>query len=251
MESTESNQLRPRARVWRGLSHAALAIGGALIAIATVGEWTDLGDYASNAPRSWERFDSALVDRTRNLDDLFAAANERTKGRLLDLPPQRAMNVLFETTIDRFTHGASMHTPFSNWLLWALGKIHPALGAIREPGNLLKHGSSAFCSDSSYVLMRLALEAGIRPRHVGLYGHVVMEAWYDDAWHMYDPDFEVVASDRSGAILSVAALSRDKERVRQEYVAKLDDDLGPDQLIEIFTSRDNNDLPTRRLKEGT
>ena len=49
--------------------------------------------------------------------------------------------------------------------------------------------------------MQLADKAGIRPRHVGLFGHVVMEAWYDGEWHMYDPDFEVIALDDSGSVL--------------------------------------------------
>lgn len=230
------NSLRMR----RGLGYGILSIGCVLTVVASLGEWSNLGDYVSTHPRSWERFDSDLVSRTPDLEGLFVAANQRTDNGLGSLGAKRTMQVLFETTTDRFTHGATMHTPFSNWILWSMGKIHPAFGAIRDPGNLLKRGESALCSDSSYVLMQLAIAAGIRARHVGLNGHVVMEAWYDGDWHMYDPDFEVVPYDDSGAVLSVQALSEDEVTIRNLYAGKLAGELDADEVIRIITSRYDN-----------
>ena len=148
------------------------------------------------------------------------------------------MQLLFETASARFTHGEVLHTPFSNWILWVLGRIHPTFGTVRDPSVLLKRGESALCGEVSYVLMQLADKAGIRPRHVGLFGHVVMEAWYDGEWHMYDPDFEVIALDDSGSVLSVAALSRDEDMVRKVY-AGVSSSLR-EAIVRIMTSREDN-----------
>ena len=229
-----------RRPIWRSLGYGILSVGCGLLLISSLGEWSSLGDYASRPARSWERFDRALVDRTPTLEDLYDAANQRSNADLRSLPPQQTMQTLFDTASARFTHGESLHTPFSNWILWTLGQVHPALGAIRDPGGLLKRGESAFCGVISYVLMQMALQAGIRPRHVGLNGHVVMEAWYDGEWHMYDPDFEVVPLDDSGSVLSVAALSRNEGMIRKVYAGKSGSSLALEKLVKIMTSRDDN-----------
>ena len=114
------------------------------------------------------------------------------------------------------------------------------LAAVRDPGNLLERGSTALCGEASYVLMQLALRAGIRPRHVGLYGHVVMEAWYEGDWHMYDPDYEVAALGNSGMVVGVEALSRDEQMIREVYAGKPGGELDPEELVRIFMSRDDN-----------
>lgn len=240
MTSHETDLPRGRRSIRRGFGIGFLLAGFGLLLVAALGHWSSLGDYASRPARAWERFDRGLVDRTPNLADLYGAAEKLSDGKLRNLPPRQAMSVLFDTVSARFTHGETLHTPFSNWILWALGRVHPALGAIRDPGVLLKRGESAYCSEVSYVLMQLAQQAGIPPRHVGLNGHVVMEAWYGGEWHMYDPDFEVVVQDSSGSVMSTAALSRDEASVRNAYKDKLGSSLSLEQVVKIITSRDDN-----------
>ncbi len=232
----ETSPLRKSRAIRRGLAYGLLLVGFGLLLISTLGELSDLGDLPGAPGRSWELFDRALVDRTRNLDDLYEAARQRSGGDLRNLPPHESMQLLFTTVSARFTHGKTSHTPFSNWINWALGRVHPAFGSILNPSLLLKRGESAFCSEISSVLMYLAHKAGIRPRHVGLYGHVVMEAWYGGEWHMYDPDYEVVPMDESGYVLSVAALSKDEDMIRKIYAGRTE----PEALVKIITSREDN-----------
>jgi len=93
--------------------------------------------------------------------------------------------------------------------MWALGTVDSDLGTIRRPNNLLRYTDSAFYGQQSYLLLTLAEKAGIPSRHVGLIGHVVMESWYDGAWHMYDPTFGIVPKP-NGTVASVAELSENE-----------------------------------------
>ncbi|MBE0435427.1 MAG: hypothetical protein IBX56_06430 [Methylomicrobium sp.] len=104
---------------------------------------------------------------------------------------------------------------------------------------LLKKGHSGLCSEHAYLLEVLAESAGIRTRHVGLNGHVVMEAWYDDDWHMFDPDLEVVPMLEDGKILSVERLSQEPELVREFYTDRGASD-NVMHIVNIVTSREDN-----------
>ena len=216
-----------------------LLVGGGLLLVAALGEWGGAGSFASSPIRSGERFDPALPTQTRSVEALYRAAEARVAGGLHELPPDEAMQVLFDIVADRFTDGAPLHTPFTNWILWVLGRVHPAFATSRDPDLVLKHGHEAACGEISYVLLRITELAGIRPRHVGLFGHVVMEAWYDDGWHMYDPNFEVIPRAASGSVLSVSALSSDPSLVRQAYAGRASP-AKIESLVRIITSRNDN-----------
>lgn len=237
--SLASHKARP---IRRRLGWALLVIGAGLLLMSMIGEWSSLGDLPTKRARVWEHFDRGLAERTRTLDALYDAAKKKNGGNLRSLPPQQSMQSLFAIASARFTHGAAVHTPLSNWMLWALGRIHPAFGAVRDPGILLKRSASAFCGEVSYVLMQLARKAGIRSRHVGLNGHIVMEAWYDGGWHMYDPDFEVAPLNGAGSVLSVAALSRNEDLIRKAYGGKSGSQLSLDAVVRILTSREDNNF---------
>lgn len=227
-------------KIRRSVGYGLLFVGFGLLLITSAGEWSSLGNLKNQPARSWELFDRALVERTPTLDTLYDAAQQQSDRDLRSLSKQQAMRVLFTTVSSRFSHGVTLHTPFSNWMLWTLGKAHPALGALRNPVSLLKRSESALCGDISFVLMKLAQRAGIRARHVGLFGHVVMEAWYDDGWHMYDPDYEVVPLEDSGAVLGVTAMSGDEAMVHKVYSAKLTNISRVQTIVEIYSSREDN-----------
>lgn len=224
----------------RIISHSAIAVGLVLLMVTCLGEWSALGEFGREPPRTWERYDASLAARASNLKDLFLLANERANGELETLPQKQAMQILFDVTTERFTHGAPTHNLFSNWLLWLGGSINPAFADVRSPSNLLARSNSAICSASSSILMQLALRAGIRPRHVGLHGHVVMEAWYEGGWHMYDPDYEVVAADSMGQVLGVLDLTINQSAIRRLYGDRAGGERALDELIRIFTSIEDN-----------
>ena len=208
----------------------ALSLMGAVLLLVTaVGHWTALAKYESAPPRTWERFDPKLADKLRSFSDLMEAAKYDLS---VGSSEREIMDVLYEKVTQRFTHKDARHNFYSNWLLYLAGKIHPALSHIYDPNLLVRGGHSLLCDQSSYVLLRLALANGIKARHVGLDGHVVMEAWYDSDWHLYDPDLEVIPVDSAGHVLGVEELALNQQLLKKYY--------GPHGFVEIVSSRENN-----------
>ena len=228
-------------RNWRSRIGFALIVSGVLLlAVTTVGRVTGVGRYADSPPRSWERFDPALVARTPSLDALFREAQSRAVRSFRELPPEETMQTLYESVADRFTHGDRAHyTLLSNWLLWGLGQLDEKYSLIQGPDALLRLGHSALCSESSYVLIRLAGKAGITARFVNLGGHIIMEAWYAGSWHAYDADMEAIPRDASGTVPSAHDLSLNTPLVRQAY-AGLGNAGVVESFVAIYSSRGDN-----------
>ena len=130
-----------------------ISAGTVLLLITIIGHWA-----GRSSPLFQEKLDSNLND-------------------------QEITQILFDTVTKRFNHGIARHTFSSNWLLCLAGKINPAFSAIRIPSVMVARGKTLICSQSSYLLLDIAIKNGIIVRHVGLYGHVVMEAWYEKDWH--------------------------------------------------------------------
>lgn len=214
-----------------------IGLGACLLTVAVLGHITKLGNYDSAPARAWEKFNPSLAEEIRDWSALRAAAHSRIPANAMMIPVgAEVMIPLYELVTERFTHEAAQHTFWSNWLLAGMGWVHPDFAHIRNPKMMVKRGHSLLCDQSSYLLLRLAQEQGIRSRHVGLDGHVVMEAWYDDEWHMFDPDLEVAPKDNSGRVLSVDELAREPERLKAYY--------GSHDAIKIIASRDNNTYMT-------
>lgn len=150
------------------------------------------------------------------------------------------MLIIYDTVIRRFTHGdKAKYNIFSNWLLWLGGKIAPQLSSIRLPDIVVEKGFSALCSQQAYLLQTLAESYGIRTRSVGLNGHVVMEAWFDNDWHLYDPDLEVVPITNENHILSLDELAKYPELVEEFYTGRGDAEY-VNSVVNIISSREDN-----------
>jgi hypothetical protein len=169
---------------------AALGLFIAMAVLLVVTAWGHgrLHDAAPEARYEVRSLDALLVRaRSENWDTLSEA---------------QKMAALFKAVTERFDHGPSLHSFSSNWILWTLGKILPIdIGVARDPDVVLRTQGNVLCSESSYVLTQAALREGILARHVGLNGHVVMEAYYDGGWHLYDPDYDVYSEKNSVAAL--------------------------------------------------
>ena len=225
------------------LGAAFLLVGIMLMAICILGQMDSMTNFERDPVRSWERFDARLGERSNDVISFYAEA-ERRHGGSLNGSPAEVMDVLFTTVCDRFAHGKATYSLFSNWILWALGKLWPIFGTIHDPNSLLKYGNVAICDQQSYLLVALALERGIQARHVGLGGHIVMEAWYDNDWHMYDPDEEVIAIDQeniNAGVKSVEFLSRNPDLIWKLYSGHRS---GPTlkKIVGFFMTRENNNF---------
>jgi len=219
---------------------ALMALGAFLLTVTVIGHATRAGRYVSEPPRSWERFDRALAEQTPDLDSLFRRAQTRGALPFRDFPPDKKMQILFETVADRFTHGdRALYSPFSNWVMWVLGAGNRRYRDIQDPDVLLRGGYSALCGDVSFVLIRLAGMAGIPSRHVLLNGHIIMESWYSGGWHAYDPDMEVIARDGTGAVLDSDSLARNAASLREAYSGR-GDAAFVDNVVALYTSTGDN-----------
>lgn len=199
-----------------------IALGDLLLVLVCVGHFTSLGRYPSYPAKGYDRLDPTLVENTRSLDTLYREAEARAGKPLNSIPPSEAMGFLFTVVCERFSHGENArHTFFTNWLMWCgsvvARPVMPDFALVAGPDRILKYGHSALCGQHSFVLVKLAQKAGILARHVGLNGHVVMEAWYDGAWHMYDTDYEVMGGESPDAVSSVSELARDVDRAIRLY----------------------------------
>jgi hypothetical protein len=212
-----------------------LGVIGLLVSL--LGEITVLGKYKSLPPNSWENFDQQLMIATPDLISLENRANSFINQSITE---QEKMLIIYKLVINRFTHGdQAKYNVFSNWLLWMMGKVHPHFSYIRQPEVIVRNGHSALCSEQSYLLQVLAESQGIRSRSVGLDGHVVMEAWYDNDWHMFDSDLEVIPLLANNEILSVDELARLPELALQFYAGRGTQEYVK-SIVDIITSRENN-----------
>ncbi|MCP4924287.1 MAG: hypothetical protein GY915_09750 [bacterium] len=108
------------------------------------------------------------------------------------------------------------HTLLTNWPMWFLGKAYYTFGFIRSPNTFLKSHGGALCSERSYLFVEVLLKNNVLARHVGLFGHVAAEVFWEGEWHFFDPDQGVVA-DVKGEILSLESLRRNPKITRKLY----------------------------------
>jgi len=231
------------------LSNSLLVLGAFGLVISLLGEFTSLGKYESALPRSWEQFDPQLVIETPDLASLHRKVNALTNkptnqqtNKLTNQPitEQEKMLIIYDVVIRRFTHSdQAKYNMFSNWPLWVMGQVYSPFIYIRQPEVLVKKGHSSLCSEQAYLLQTLAESEGIRTRAVGLNGHVVMEAWYKNDWHLYDPDLELVPFLANGVVLSLDELAKEPALVRAYYQGR-----GTKEYIQsiadIISTREDN-----------
>lgn len=170
-------------------------IGASLLIVSLLGVFTTLSNYGPVEPRSWERYKNSSYETVESIRDLnqlaLQTANDRYDTAWKKLNTRHKMDHLYQVASNYFAHSdKARYNLFSNWILWGASAVHPDFAHIRNSNTLVARGRGALCGQASYTLMKLAQLNDIRVRHVGLLGHVVMEAWYNEQWHMYDPDNE-------------------------------------------------------------
>lgn len=135
--------------------------------------------------------------------------------------------------------------------IWAFVVGHryhsdPASGGIEchDPVKLLNVYGYGFCDDAANVYAAIARAAGFDARLWGLGGHVVPELYYDERWHMFDPDNEVWYDDGEGRVASVEQLVTNPALLSTPTLAsgRTSSYYGPGWAEPIFASRGDNRL---------
>ena len=211
-------------------------IGAILILLTLLGNFTNLGRY-ENKLVAGDRFDATLVSNINGIGELYGAAVARSDN-WEQSPAKDRMTSLYGVVIDRFTHGSkAKYNPFSNWIMWFLGLFNHNAAYISDPDVLLKYGFSVMCHQSSWVLATLAKKENIPFRHVNLCGHVVMEAWWGDDWHLYDPSYEVIPI-KGDVVYNVNDLENKPFLVKTYYGNR------GDAVAPLFATKYNNSFVT-------
>ncbi len=119
---------------------------------------------------------------------------------------------------------------------------------IHDPIKLINVYGYGFCDDCAQVFCGLTHAAGIKARVHGLSRHVVAEAFFDNAWHMFDPDHAAIYRTDSGEIASVAHLEQHPELI----TATPRDPIGTDTdwVASVYTTRSDNYLRVPDLPES-
>ena len=118
---------------------------------------------------------------------------------------------------------------------------------IHDPVKFLNVYGYGFCDDSAQNFAALCEVAGLKARVWGLQGHVVAESFYDNAWHMFDPDHKCCFRAPDNHILSVEELAKDTSAI----TAKPTDPTGYSsaELAKLYTTTaDNSVCPRTEFK---
>lgn len=104
----------------------------------------------------------------------------------------------------RFVPGPVMPQLYSLWRDHVSHADSAAPGG-KEPLALMNFWGYALCGDATSALMHLAYALGVPARKIPLNGHVAAEYFYDDAWHIFDTDQNVVYLELDNRTLASAA----------------------------------------------
>ena len=180
-------------------------------------------------------------------DDLILQVNTDAS----DVSDLSKITAIYNIVLDRFPWDAEhpgeptpKYTISSNWVAALLGLFDERLSEIRLPEYILQQRMTPACSELSFLMVSLSESVGVRSRHVGLNGHVVMEAFYDGKWHMYDPLYGVSPADFDGSDLSVATLENNISLARDIYSKSIKNEQLLAKTVEFFVSGSDNIFAT-------
>jgi hypothetical protein len=95
---------------------------------------------------------------------------------------------------------------------WTVLGIPPARNQQTcDPLKLFISLEYALCGGINGALSNLFTLAGLRSRVYSLYGHVVAEVFYCNAWHMFDADRDIYFTNNLGEVASVDYISKHPE----------------------------------------
>ena len=76
------------------------------------------------------------------------------------------------------------------------------------------------CDDAAFALEHLWEKAGLDARVHFLVGHVVPEVFYENKWHIYDPNIQIVVRDDNDQVLSRVEITENLDRLAQALAEK-------------------------------
>lgn len=215
-------------------SYVTILTSTVLLLCSVLGVYTNLGHYSSKKAKNNYRLSENIVNKTPNIKKLNKIAKKQFIPN--DASKREIATGLFEIVSLRFSNGnRAEYNIFNNWVMGIFRYIPFEIAenfiTIHNPYDLVRFGHTALCDKQASVLLTLMNKNGVKGRIVGLNGHVVMEAYYDDSWHMYDPNQEVYVTNNS-TVLPLSELEKINKSFLKKYYRS--------DFISIIKSADNN-----------
>lgn len=123
---------------------------------------------------------------------------------------------LSERLTGRFFHGPARYTLWSNYVFRLVSKKIRWLESIENTEYLFRYSRQALCHQVAQAFVDIATRLGRSARVVSFNGHIIAEAYYEGAWHAFDPDYGVIPW-HEGRILSVDELVSDSGLAAEAY----------------------------------
>jgi len=119
----------------------------------------------------------------------------------------------------------------------------------RNPEDLIRAYGYGLCHESAGALVNLFRSVGLKARLRGLGSHVVAETFFDEGWHMFDPDGNAMIRGPRGKIVSVDDLIDTPEYIRTGIVrrAGASSSISTEHLVDLFLQARN----ATAIEEGT
>lgn len=111
---------------------------------------------------------------------------------------------------------------------------------VHDPVRFLNVYGYGFCDDAATNFMVLSEQAGVKARVWGLSGHVVPEAYFEDAWHMLDPDGQIYYLDDDGYTISSIATLEQRPDIIRKYPSPFY--TSAQKLIDIYCTTEDNQI---------
>lgn len=173
-----------------------------------------------------EAFDKSLI-RLNTIALLNEYIDSCANARNVPANSRKEVFLVNDIIERKFYHGYSNYTSNDNFLAYLAGKyVWDHLSAIVLPEDLVKHEMAA-CSQQAIVMMEVLKQRGYQVRKLGLTGHYILEVFYNNKWHIFDPNHEPkyqgIAHDslnlllESGFINESYSKTLEPERVKQVF----------------------------------
>lgn len=157
---------------------------------------------------------------------------------------EKFVNSIVDSSMEDETKAYNLWYFISHWTNHSAAITNARLP--HDPLRLVTSFQSGLCDDRNAALANLFSLAGIQSRMYHLNGHVVAEAYYDSAWHMYDADWRVFFNDEQGKVAGVEYISEHQEVIRMEaeHGFSIRNAVGPTIFKHLYGTANDNKVNT-------
>lgn len=109
---------------------------------------------------------------------------------------------------------------------------------LKEP-YLLINAKGGICHQNAIAIVKLAEEVGFKARTLWMEGHVVAEVYYNNAWHLFDANMDIIFK-KNGCILSYQEIVAEPDLIYRTLEKKGWDKTKITNIANMYLSTNDN-----------